>query len=474
MATPNRARVIFAATLLCLVAFMGPAPGTAASSASQTTSAWWNSAYSFRASITVANPTNRSMANEPVLVHVTFPPAHLADAASELTLRDVNGTEVPSFIVDETTSGGFVVSVWLMVVVSIPPSTSQTYWLYYGDPSAGIPQYRIQTQGTVFTTGLLTIAQQSSGPGSLSYQFSYGKTYFETVLSRLSYDAQAVNQFGTLEISANPLPQLAPWRAVANDSSIPLLATVAVSSAGDLHVVQLDVLSGDTLSTTYLVQNTGGSTLEHVTFVNVLDTSQLAGIAPSYTLFDPSKGTFITTVGSALLGFEGSLSPSAYGLGSYGQVVNQTRADSFNLQARSAGPSGGALSWGLGSLGPGSTVELGTSWSVSSNATDLDASLASIRSSPTISVSAEQSLQSLLPTTEVYWKSSLSFRNVSFGSGGVTFPMTIEGGKWLPASATLSGELSYFTPAPDFSPARSGLWTVSSKATGNASTAASA
>jgi len=261
---PNRARVACAAVLLCLTAFMGPGAGTAASSTSQASSAWWNSAYSFRASITLSNPTNQAMVNEPVLVHVTFPLAHLADASSELTLRELNGTEVPSYVVDQTTSRGFVTSVWLMVVVSIPPSSGQTYWLYYGNPSAGAPPYRIQIQAIAFRAGLLTIAQQSASPGSLTYQFSYGSTYSETVLSRLSYDPQAENQFGTLEISASPLPQVVPWRAVANDSSVPLLATLATSSASDLRVDQLNVLSGSALSTVYLVQNTGKIGRAHV------------------------------------------------------------------------------------------------------------------------------------------------------------------------------------------------------------------
>lgn len=464
--------MVCAVVLLSLVAFVGPASGTAASAQSQATSEWWNSAYSFRVSITLSNPTSQDMASEPVLVYVTFPVAHLVDAVSELTLREQNGTEVPSYVVDWTTSGGFVSSVWLMAIVSIQASSSRTYWLYYGDLSAGAPSYRIQTQGATFTSGLIAITQKSSSPGSLYYQLSYGRTYSETILSRVSYGTQAGDQFGTLEISANPLQQIAPWRMIANNSR--LLATVAASAADDLHVVRVDALSGSTVSTIYLVRNTGDTILNGVTLVNVLDTSPVASIAPSYTVFDSSRGSLITTVGDALVGFEGSLYPSAFGLGPYDQVVNQTRADSFNSRVRSYGPSAGALSWGLGSLEPGSTAEFGTSWSVSSNMGDLNAYLASIRSSPTATVGVEETLQSLFPTANVFWKSSLSLNNVTFGSGGLTYPMTIQGGRWLPESATLSGELSYFTPAPDFEPAHSGLWSAYSKATGNATAAASA
>ncbi|MGD1055276.1 MAG: hypothetical protein ABR867_04240, partial [Nitrososphaerales archaeon] len=466
--------MICTVVLLSLIGFMGPASGAAVSAPSQATSEWWSSAYSFRVSITLSNPASLNMTSEPVLVHVTFPAAHLVDAASELTLRQANGTEVPSYVVDKTTSGGFVSSVWLMVIVSIQASSSQTYWLYYGDTSAVTPSYRIETQAATFTSGLLSITQTSPSPGSFYYQLSYGRTYSETILSRVSYGTQAGDQFGTLEISANPLQQIAPWYMIANDSRNQVVATVATSAALDLHVVRVDALSGSTVSTIYLVRNAGNTTLDGVTLVNVLDISPLANVAPSYTLFDSSGGSLTTTVEAALVGFEGSLYPSAFGLGPYSQVVNQTLADSFNSQTHSYGPSAGALSWGLGSLEPGSTVEFGTSWSVSSNVNDLDASLAPIRSSPTATVGAEETLQSLLPTANVYWKSSLSLSNVTFGSRGLTFPMTIQGGRWLPESATLSGKLSYFTPAPDFDPAHSGLWSADSKATGNATAAASA
>jgi hypothetical protein len=473
VASPRRTRVICTVVLLSLVAFMGPESGAAVSAPSQATNEWWSSAYSFRVSITLSNPTSQNMTSEPVLVHVTFPVAHLVDAASELTLIE-NGTVVPSYVVDQTTSGGFVSSVWLLTIVSIQASSSQPYWLYYNDTSARTPSYRIQTQAATFTSGLLSITQTSPSPGSFYYQFSYGRTYSETVLSRVSYGTQAGDQFGTLEISANPLQQISPWRAIANDSQ--LLATVANFAATSLYLDRVDILSGSTASTIYLIRNAGNTTLNNITLVNVLDTSSLASIAPSYTLFDLSSGSLIATVGGALVGFEGSLYPSAFGLGPYGQVVNQTRTSSFNSQARSYGPSAGALSWGIGSLEPGSTAEFGTSWSVSSNVNDLHASLASIRSSPTVTVGAEETFQSLLPTANVYWKSSLSLSNVTFGSRGLTFPMTIQvqGGTWLPESATFSGELSYFTPAPDFEPAHSGLWSADSKATGNATAAASA
>lgn len=424
--------------------------------------------------MTLSNPASQNMTSKPVLIHVTFPVAHLVDAASELTLTYENGTVVPSYVVDQTTSGGFVSSVWLMVIVSIQARSNQTYWLYYGDITAVTPPYRIQTQAATFTSGLLAITQQSSSPGSFYYQLSYGETYSETILSRVSYGTQARNQFGTLEISANPLQQIAPWRAIANDSRTQLLATLTTFAAPDLHVDRVDILTGSNVSTIYLVRNAGNTTLNDVNLVNVLDTSPLASITPSYTLFDSSGGSLTTTVGDVLVGFGGSLHPSAFGLGPYGQVVNQTRADSFNSQARYYGPSAGALSWGLGSLEPGSTAEFGTSWSVSSNMSDLKVSLDSFRSSPIVKVGAEETLQSLFPTANVYWKSSLSINNVAFGSGGLALPMTIQGGRWFPESATLSGELSYFTPAPDFDPAYSGLWSASSKATGNATAAASA
>ena len=127
-----------------------------ASAQSESSGGWFNTDDGFRRSITLANPYNYSIRNYPFLISVAFPFSHLVDSFSELRLVDENQTEVPSYIVDEKSAGGFTTSALLLIAATLPPSGAETYELYYGDLSGSIPSYRLSHEAVSFSVAPLS------------------------------------------------------------------------------------------------------------------------------------------------------------------------------------------------------------------------------------------------------------------------------------------------------------------------------
>ena len=466
--------VALALVLLVTGGFNVPLGAQGQAGAGQSSMPWWNLSYPFRTQISVSNRYYQTLVDAPALVRVTFPVSHLVDAESGLTLVADNGTAVPSYVVDSNQSGGFVTSVWLMTFVTLPPLSTHEYWLYYGNPSAQTPLSRIGVIGSSFSSGLLSVTQQSSGPSSQYFQYTYAQTFSDSVYSRLSYSLGGERQFGSLRISPSPLTVLSPWRAIANVSRVPLFATAVTSTAPNLRVTQLDVLSGDTVLSEYLIENSGTQALGSLNFTSVLDTSALAALAPASTSFAGADGLVTTQVEEAVVGFRGVTLPAQHGVGPVDQVLNQTLYGVYNSQDYVFGPAGAALSWNLGGLGPGQVARFFEAWSVSSSVPLLgDALQGAFRVPRATSVGGEEIANSLLPSANMYWSSTLSKSDTPILKG-LSFPLTIHGGTWLQGTAMFSGSVSYTTPAPDFNPSRARIWSTASSAVGNATASSSA
>src|SRR5271169_1997121 len=136
--TGTRLSSLFAALAVIAMLTLSTAPAAFADqqgSPSQPSSGkWWNSQYSYREGVTVANPSAGPLSNYPVFLRVTFPFSHLSDASAEVRLVTQAGTEVPSYVLDAVSSGGFVTSAWVLAFMTIPASSSATFELYYGNP----------------------------------------------------------------------------------------------------------------------------------------------------------------------------------------------------------------------------------------------------------------------------------------------------------------------------------------------------
>ncbi|MDA4126818.1 MAG: carboxypeptidase-like regulatory domain-containing protein [Thaumarchaeota archaeon] len=466
-------RIFAALTIVLMITLSDPHFAIAAPQPQPGVNGWWDQSYLFRRSLTLSNPSPQPIVNQPYLMEVTFPTPDLLDARTELRLINSTGGEVPSYVVDQVSSGGFVTSAWLLVIASLKASSNGAFMLYYGNPGAPSPSYRTQTQARSFTAGLYTVGQLASHPGSTAQVLSYGGTYQETVLSKLSLSGSSGGEFGTSEIATRPLSQVFPWQAIANMSLPPTYAVATTSVAGEARLTTLSVVSGGGVLTTYLVQNIGSSALPQVRITAVVEASQLATIDPASTQYTTGSSVLLTKVGPVSVGMEATLGAAAFDVGPTREVVNYTRADRFLSRASGFGDVATALAWSLGDIQPGSFKQLGILWGTSSSSTALLDTLAAVHFSPTYAVGEEQTLQKLLPTADLFWGTQVALDNVSASASGLSLPLTIGGGGWLPASASFSGKVHAFVPSPDFSPGHQGPWTGTSHITGNATALAS-
>jgi hypothetical protein len=166
-----------------------PTRGILAAGVPSAIGGWWDDKYGYRVNISLTNPSTQALVQRPFFIRLTFPSSHLFDAAAELRLVDNSGQEVPSYVLDEVTSGGFVSSAWLLVLGNLPASSVRSFHLYYGNPSAAVPAYRSATPIGNITQGRLTVNLRGSEPGSSSFQLVYGDTYSQSFLSKVSYSS---------------------------------------------------------------------------------------------------------------------------------------------------------------------------------------------------------------------------------------------------------------------------------------------
>ncbi|MDA4127902.1 MAG: carboxypeptidase-like regulatory domain-containing protein [Thaumarchaeota archaeon] len=472
MTTLLARRNLVVLAILCLLVLSNPNIATSAPQASLGASGWWDTDYSFRRSLTLSNPSAQPLVNQPFFINLNFPPTHLVDASTELRFFNANGTEAALFVIDEIRSQGFVQSALLMVVTSLPASSSTSFELYYGNALAKAQTYRAQPAIPVVSAGLHSISQLSVRPGSTAYELSYGNTYIESVLPKISYAGAASGDYGTIEVSRAPLLQLSTWREVANLSST-LTAAASTSVSPNIRLNRISVLSDGGILTVNLLQNSGQSVLDHVHLTELLNASQLAGLSPAVTQVDTASGALITSVGGAFVGYEGSLKPNGYDVGLSGRVLNETRVNTFGSQVTGFGQVAGALSWDLGSLQPGASTEFRTLWTVSSSSSSLLGKLQAVHFSPTFTVGAEETVPTLLPKAELFWHNDVALHNVSMPAGGLSYPFRIAGGSWIPDSATFTGTLSSYLPALGFAPSAGGGWIEGAQTKGNATAGAS-
>ena len=192
----------------------GPASSTTAQK-------WWSSQYAYRQSVNVTNPSASPLSNYPVFLQVAFPFSHLSDATAQLRLVNQNGAEVPSYVLDEVSSNGFVTSAWVLAFVSLAASSSGAFELYYGSTTATTPFYRMDSAIAKAQTGRLSLDVSGSEPATSSFQVTLGGTYSEQESSRRSATAREPSRASAQARSPSPPPRWSPPSASSPTSPPP-------------------------------------------------------------------------------------------------------------------------------------------------------------------------------------------------------------------------------------------------------------
>jgi hypothetical protein len=417
--------------------------------------AWWNPQYAYRMSINLTNPSNLPMVEHPFFIDLAFPTSHLFDAAAELRLVDQTGQEVPSYVVDEVSSGGFVASAWLLVLADLPPSATQAFELYYGNPDAAMPSYRTAATAGNITEGQVTVDLGGSAPGSPSFQVSYGGTYSQSILSKVSYSANGSSSaFGDIEIAANGEQVVSPW-TLDSSSSGSLQVASSAYSAGGVRYSEAIVVSNETVVIARLLTNLGQSPASGVMLTDLVDSSSFSILGSASAAYDSSSGTFSTTVSGAWLGYSSATAVRAFEVGAAETVASDVRSGTLDNSSSSSGVTAGGLEWSLGTLTPEASAQLLTGWGIGSSQGEVQAALSSVGEMIASSIGSEESLAPASAATTLqansYWNATLPVQNLTVSTGGTTIPAPLAGNASVSSHLTVSGTATYgvqagFTP----------------------------
>jgi hypothetical protein len=427
--------------------------------------------FDFQRTITVTNPYNHAMVNEPVFVPLDFAFSHVASASIELKLTNQTGQEIPSYILDEQSTQGFVTSAWILFLLTLPPSSAADYVLHFGNSSASPPSYRVSAPFGNLRLGRMSVGRILGGFGSSSIQVTFGDTYTQSIYYKVSYQRSNYRDYGSLQIAQNPLHQISSFQVVGNVSNVPLTVTSGVYTAGDLRYVRVALLYNHSLSNVLLLTNTGSSPLGSLTLTEVIDSAQLSSSGNVITQFDIKSGVLSSRVADAFIGYKSQPSPDRFDVGSESGVFSQVKSDKLGSGSQATGITAAALRWSLGTIQPGSREEVRTRWAIAANPDSLTR-LVAVDSGPDVKVGPELPTQRLVPHANSIWNTSISFSNFSIPQGGVTLPMIVKGSQWLPPSLSVGGYITYVLPSADFSPS-SGVWNTLANSVGNATASSS-
>jgi len=431
------------------------------------TGRWWNSQYSYMKSVTVANPSAAPLSNYPVFIPVTFPFSHLSDASAEVRLVTQAGAEVPSYVLDAVSSGGFVTSAWVLAFVTVPASSSAAFELYYGNPVATTPSYRVDSAAAGAQAGQLALDVSASQPEASSFQVTLGGTYSEQILSKVSYGAPVVQAYGAHGIAPSPAAVLSPLTLVANVSGSQV-ALSSVYSAGALRYTQAYVLDNGTLVVGVLLTNTAQAAVPAVSLTDLVDATSLAALGPLSTSYSPKTGLLSTGVSGAYFGYDSNLTASSYEVGDLAQVVSDASAGTLSNASSGAGAAT-ALTWGLGTLAPGASFQLVSAWGVGGTPAALAGSLAGYADQPQATVGQEEAYSATPSQVTSAWNVAVPIPNASVSRGGLSIPVALDGAVPVSSSIRLAGTVSYTLPTGSGSLSNQKGWAPESAATGNVS-----
>jgi len=434
--------------------------GGGASSAPQ--QAWWNSQYAYRKSITITNPTASALRNYPVFLQVDFPFSTLSDATAELRLVSQSGIEVPSYVLDEISSNGFVTSAWVLTFASLSNSSSETFDLYYGSPAATTPGYRLDAATANAQAEDLSVDVSTSQPAASSVQVTFGGTYSEQILSKVSYGAGTRQEYGATEISQSPAAVISPLSVVANVSSS-VVALSSVYSAGTLRLTQAFVLDNNTLVDARLLTNTGQTAVTGVALTDLVDSSSLAALGTMNTSYAPKSGLLSTEVSGASFGYASTSTASSFEVGDLAHVISDA-SDGHLSNSTSGAGTAAALSWNLGSLAAGGSTQFISAWGVGTTYSELASSIAGYTGQLQTSVGQEETYTATLSQVTSSWDVAMPIANASISGGGLSIPISLNGATPIASRMSLAGTANYVLP----SSSRTG-WTPQSASTGNAS-----
>jgi hypothetical protein len=432
---------------------------------------WWNTNYVFERNITVTNPFNQSFQMKPVLINLNFEPGHLLSAIKEVRIVNATGYEIPSFIVSENYTGGFVTSALILFLVNIAPNSSQTYQIYYGNPSSSVPSYRSSSSSTILHSGVLTLSSQGYQQGSV-LNISIANTFFLSLYDKLSFSNPQSQEFGFSQIASSSYEIQKQWKTIGTVAQYNFTASKLVLNAGPVQITKLLIAYNDTFNLLTFVSNPSNNQINSLQITQLFDLSQLASFGVSGVVYNSSSNILYGYVGDTYSGISSNYTPQIVDAGSVQSIINATRLDNLTNSYTSGGPSAAAISYSIGQLQPSASFHLETVWSVSSSSSSLAAQIESQFKNLIVTLGNEVFYNQYLPDSAILWNAAFSRSNLTLPSTGTSVSIPLKGLSWVPESLSYNSLIYYDVPSPSFATASS-VWYTKTSFSGNASSYAS-
>jgi hypothetical protein len=427
--------------------------------------------FEFERNLSVTNPFDFNLTNQPILLHMSFPKMHLLSALQELRVYNSSYVEIPSWIYNPQYSGTSIVSVWLIFLVSMQPNETQDFEIFYGDPTASVPTYRDHILTNLVNVGSLSIETGEPSPGISGLGITYASTYIQSLSSKITY--QPSGDFGSVAISTSAFVQLSGWREQYTNSVQPLEVVSSVYQAGSLQLTRTLFVFNNLTYIFNFISNPSNTSVNGIVYGSLVDSSNLTALGPTSTFFDGANGILYSQAGDAFLGYTANLNYSGFDVDNSSVVYQEMLANTLSGAASASGPASGAVQYSIGSLQPGETASIVETLTIAPDLGTLKSALLNSFANLNISLGPEEIAAEYSPSAVLILQQTLTNISTVITPSGILLPVPSSNMTLLPQSFSFTGVANYSEPSANFSTAPPGTWLASAASTGNATAYAS-
>ncbi len=413
---------------------------------------WWNPQWRFRQPIALSNTHQSQRTDETVLLYLRVREGRLLDAVREVRVVAPDGREVPSAILFQGKNGSLTTGFLVLFFASLPPESTNTYQVYYGNPSSPSPTYRNTIRSDIYQNTLLLSKLRQSGL-SLTYR---DELYLSLLTTKVTVDDASSEDFGEPALASKRFQEVQGWLKGLDGN-----VTFTVNQAGNMTLVKLVRATAKNLEVWDATINLGPAPASAVLF-DFLDFSPMSGRGFVEGLYNSTDNIGYARVSTSLIGYRGEeyRTPSGHDIGTPQTVSANVKGGTLTNSNQASGDLALSVEWGLGTLEPNEGTTIARYLTFESNYTALSASLKDRSSRVAPTPGPEEALPSAVPSA-ILLARDVNRTVLSIPQGGLEMPYVTPSSAWTPVHVSLSGTASYSLPgAGDYDFENPALWSA--------------
>ena len=399
---------------------------------------WWNPSWRFKQSLVVTNNLNTTQIGIPIFTYLAIDKGSMLSAADEL--RVFSGrSEIPSYILYENFEEGYVVGVYLVFIVNLFPNERRILEIYYGNPDAGMPEYRADVatiKATESATGL------SFDSANQQFLIRFGEQYPHSY-SLMMRDA--TGSFSSLNLKADRFEAVSDWGGIGNLSRYSLGAGRVVLKGGSLVIVMTGIWNQKTMWLSSLLVNTGSTGTGLTSLTSLFDFSNLDKLGVVDGHYDTKSDSLQLGVAGTWFGLASSIPPRSFDILRVSEAYEVARSGKFGGRTDSQSDVSFLSRTNIGFLSAGEHAEQLWVWSVSGSREGATALAVRARDGISISAISLEVPDTPRPRATVLYHTSMRL-NATFPPSGLRMGLGAPLSRVLTSWAGLSGEVSYSVP----------------------------